>query len=76
MPVRSAGTAGSGTCPASGAWRRRGLLRNRSSKVGRQVHVTTARLLREAVTAGQDYIVVMLGGKLELDVCLLRRERR
>jgi precorrin-6A synthase len=35
--------------------------------VGRPVHVTTARRLREAVDAGQTNIVVMLGGALELD---------
>lgn len=32
-------------------------------EVGRPVHVTPARRLREAVAAGQDNIVVMLGGK-------------
>ncbi|WP_150241026.1 precorrin-6A synthase (deacetylating) [Nocardiopsis quinghaiensis] len=32
-------------------------------EVGRPVHVTPARRLREAVDAGQDNIVVMLGGK-------------
>jgi precorrin-6A synthase len=35
--------------------------------VGRPVHVTTARRLREAVHAGQTNIVVMLGGALDLD---------
>lgn len=35
--------------------------------VGRPVHVTTARRLRETVAAGQDNIVVMLGGTLALD---------
>jgi precorrin-6A synthase len=37
------------------------------NEVGRPVHVTTARRLREAVAAGQDNIVVMLGGMLDLD---------
>lgn len=32
-------------------------------EVGRPVHITPARRLREAVAAGQDNIVVMLGGK-------------
>lgn len=36
-------------------------------EVGRPVHVTTARRLREAVAAGQRNIVVMLGGGLDLD---------
>lgn len=35
-------------------------------EVGRPVHVTPARRLREAVDAGQDNIVVMLGGELDL----------
>lgn len=35
--------------------------------VGRPVHVTTARLLRDAVHAGQSNIVVMLGGSPDLD---------
>ena len=35
--------------------------------VGRPVHVTTARRLREAVDGGQDNIVVMLSRSLELD---------
>jgi len=35
-------------------------------EIGRPVHVTTARLLREAVAAGQDNIVVMLGGAPDL----------
>ena len=37
------------------------------NEVGRPVHVTTARRLREAVTVGQGNIVVMLGGSLDLD---------
>ena len=37
------------------------------NEVGRPVHVTTARRLREAVAAGQGNIVVMLGGALDLD---------
>ena len=36
-------------------------------EVGRPVHVTTARRLREAAAAGQRNIVVMLGGALDLD---------
>ena len=36
-------------------------------EVGRPVHVTPARRLREAVAAGQDNIVVMLGGKPEFE---------
>jgi precorrin-6A synthase len=36
-------------------------------EVGRPVHITTARRLREAVAAGQRNIVVMLGGALDLD---------
>jgi precorrin-6A synthase len=36
-------------------------------EVGRPVHVTTARRLREAVAAGQDNIVVMLGAAPDLD---------
>lgn len=35
-------------------------------EVGRPVHVTTARRLREAVDAGQTNVVVMLGGGLNL----------
>jgi precorrin-6A synthase len=35
--------------------------------VGRPVHVTTARRLREAVDGGQTNLVVMLGGALDLD---------
>ena len=35
--------------------------------VGQPVHVTTARRLREALAAGQDNLVVMLGGDLDLD---------
>jgi precorrin-6A synthase len=35
-------------------------------EVGRPVHITTARRLREAVAAGQRNIVVMLGGALDL----------
>ncbi|OOC54324.1 MULTISPECIES: precorrin-6A synthase (deacetylating) [Nocardiopsis] len=35
-------------------------------EVGRPVHVTPARRLREAVDAGQDNIVVMLGGEPDL----------
>jgi precorrin-6A synthase len=35
-------------------------------EVGRPVHVTTARRLREAINAGQDNVVVMLGGALDL----------
>ena len=34
--------------------------------VGRPVHVTTARRLREAVDSGQRNVVVMLGGSLDL----------
>jgi precorrin-6A synthase len=37
------------------------------NEVGRPVHVTTARRLREAIAAGQANIVVMLGGRLDLD---------
>jgi precorrin-6A synthase len=36
-------------------------------EVGRPVHVTTGRLLREAVDSGQDNIAVMLNARLELD---------
>ena len=36
-------------------------------RVGEPVHVTTARRLRQAVSAGQRNIVVMLGGALDLD---------
>lgn len=36
-------------------------------EVGQPVHITTARRLREAVDAGQDNLVVMLTGALELD---------
>jgi len=36
-------------------------------EVGRPVHVTTARRLREAVDQGQDNVVVMLGSGTELD---------
>lgn len=35
-------------------------------EIGRPVHVTTARLLRETVAAGQTNIVVMLGGTPDL----------
>ncbi len=35
--------------------------------VGRPVHVTTARRLRDDVAAGQTNLVVMLGGALDLD---------
>jgi precorrin-6A synthase len=35
--------------------------------IGQPLHVTTARRLPEAVTAGQDNIAVMLGGEPELD---------
>jgi precorrin-6A synthase len=35
-------------------------------EVGRPVHVTTGRLLREAIDAGLDNIAVMLGARLEL----------
>jgi precorrin-6A synthase len=35
-------------------------------EVGRPVHVTTARRLREEVAAGQTNLVVMLGGALDL----------
>ncbi|MDP9443006.1 MAG: precorrin-6A synthase (deacetylating) [Actinomycetota bacterium] len=34
--------------------------------VGQPVHITTARRLREAIAAGQENIVVMLGGALDL----------
>jgi precorrin-6A synthase len=36
-------------------------------EVGRPVHVTTARRLREAIAAGQANLVVMLGSALDLD---------
>jgi len=36
-------------------------------EVGRPVHITTARRLREAITAGQGNIVVLLGNGRELD---------
>jgi precorrin-6A synthase len=36
-------------------------------EVGRPVHVTTGRRLREAVAAGQDNLVVMLNSGLDLD---------
>jgi precorrin-6A synthase len=36
-------------------------------EVGRPLHVTTSRLLREAVDAGQDNIAVLLSARLELD---------
>jgi precorrin-6A synthase len=36
-------------------------------EVGRPVHVTTGRLLREAVDAGLDNIAVMLNARLDLD---------
>ena len=36
-------------------------------EVGRPLHVTTSRLLREAVTAGQDNIAVLLSARLELE---------
>ncbi len=35
--------------------------------VGQPMHITTARRLREAIAAGQQNIVVMLGGSLDLD---------
>ena len=37
------------------------------NEVGRPVHITTARRLREAIAEGQANIVVMLGGGLDLD---------
>ena len=36
-------------------------------EVGRPLHVTTSRLLREAVAGGQDNIAVMLNARLDLD---------
>jgi precorrin-6A synthase len=36
-------------------------------EVGRPLHVTTSRLLREAVETGQDNIAVLLNARLELD---------
>ena len=35
-------------------------------EVGRPVHITTGRLLREAIDAGQDNIAVLLNARLDL----------